>query len=113
MLLSIFAIYKGHDLKSDPNRGIKTGCNAEFNTLANICFTLVIARITTTSVVMERIRRTREDCDAHLLLGSVLLFLSLALSAGVKPRHSLWWQLQPHQTMAMKSENPDGKAPLN
>ncbi|XP_013633157.1 uncharacterized protein LOC125586106 [Brassica napus] len=82
MLLSIFAIYKGHDLKSDPNRGTKTGRVAsEFNTLANICFTLVVARITTTSVVMERIRRTREDCDAHLLLGSVLLLLSLALSA--------------------------------
>ncbi|CAN6887074.1 unnamed protein product, partial [Brassica oleracea] len=40
MLLSIFAIYKGHDLKSDPNRGTKTGRVAsEFNTLANICFT--------------------------------------------------------------------------
>ncbi|KAJ4916372.1 hypothetical protein Rs2_01922 [Raphanus sativus] len=88
-LLGLYTIYNegdesGFDLSPLPNSAtgrVMFACASGSNTLARMCFMMAIFRITVTSVVLERLRRTRESCDANLVVGCILLLISLAFSA--------------------------------
>ncbi|KAJ4916371.1 hypothetical protein Rs2_01921 [Raphanus sativus] len=81
-VLSVFTDYIERDLILDPPKtGRAFTCAWKFNKLADMCFMLVVIRIAITPTVMERLRRTREACDTHLVIGSISLSLSLAFSA--------------------------------
>lgn len=86
-VLGLYTIYNegesGFDLSPDPNTargGVSLACASGSNTLARMFFMMVIFRITVTPVVLEQLRRTRESCDVNLVLGSILLLISFAIS---------------------------------
>ncbi|KAG2303542.1 hypothetical protein Bca52824_032193 [Brassica carinata] len=88
-VLGLYTIYNeeesGFNLSPDPNTakggGVLFTCASVSNTLARMCFLMVMFRIAVTPVVLEHLRRTRESCDVNLVLGSIFLLISLAFSA--------------------------------
>ncbi|CAH2033575.1 unnamed protein product [Thlaspi arvense] len=89
VLLDIFTRYcrrqSGFDL-SDSTPGTKTVHVAvswalELNTLAHLCFVVVMARVVGAPVVLERMRRIQQDSDVNLVLGFTFLLISSAFFA--------------------------------
>lgn len=79
----------GFNRSDPPNPETKNGHVAfywasMFNRMAHLSFLLVIWQINITPlsmVVVERMRRIREDCDLQLLLGLICVMISFSFSA--------------------------------